>query len=1067
MSHGPPARNGRVVTFYSYKGGTGRSMALANLAWILAAAGRRVLMIDWDLEAPGLHRWFRPFLIDHELTASDGLIDLIDRYATEAIGPSPEGGAAAADWWLPLTDFSEHVLSIDFAGFPSGGKIDLLPAGRQGDTYALKVSAFNWQNFYDRLGGGGFLEAVRARAQGLYDYILIDSRTGVSDTSGICTAQMPDTLVVGFTYNNQSIRGAAAVAASARKLHAKLAEERRQRRAAAGAAAVLEDSPRPLRVYPVPMRVDAGESERLALRQAFARDAFQSLLEPMNAAEVSAYWSAVEVPHRVLYAYEEVLAPFQDDAQDPKTVLAAFLRLAQHVTEGDVGDYRLPLAPEQRRRFLDAFADTPQTAEARERRAQEARESEEQAKVRAADEAILSLTEAQRERARSILCRLIRVVRDEEGGGLYPIRVALDEIDEPDREVLALLEQRSLVSINTESRSPMPTAPAKGAAPGQRTVALDGTLFSQWTTLKRWIDEDREFLLWRQQLRDYRNDWARSGDRSSLLFDSLLFEARQWLRTRAGDLNSREHEFITRSVEGVEPAPAVRSVELARTVSLDAPVLAEARGHASKDALLDAPPSGHRWLAVAAVLLLASALGYYFLPTRQAPPLTASVDPPASAPQIVLPSLPQLMGEADALYADGRLAEAATAYRRVLAVEPNSIGALLQLGRVQDRNGDFAGSAASYEAAIRAAPNDPQPYIERAASLSQQQRLDAALADLDRALQNDPRNAVAYYNRGAAKENLGRTKEAIEDYSEAIRWRQDFAAAYLQRARLYEAGNRPAAIADYQSVLRLPADEASINTAQERLKVLGRASPPKQPTSGAPRVAIQFSDGADAARAEALRSALAGAFAKKAVLLPVEKTSVQSNGETRYFFEADRALAESVSSEAEAALSRMGFRQPLKVTFRSAREYPTARPGLVELWLPRLSQAPFTRGLRTSESPLLPRTVEPAGVGLELYTCESNPAASRSRADRFEKALAASGNVPVTRRSYPGQHAAELMRDQGGYFVVRYLPQSGGEKLALSIVQSKATAEIAPWSLSPAPQQVPNTVAVFVCVATS
>ena len=44
--------------------------------------------------------------------------------------------------------------------------------------------------------------------------MLIDSRTGVSDTAGICTVQMPDTLVVCFTYNNQSIKGAAAVARS-------------------------------------------------------------------------------------------------------------------------------------------------------------------------------------------------------------------------------------------------------------------------------------------------------------------------------------------------------------------------------------------------------------------------------------------------------------------------------------------------------------------------------------------------------------------------------------------------------------------------------------------------------------------------------------------------------------------------------------------------------------------------------------------------------------------------------------------------------------------------------------
>lgn len=45
-------RDGRIVTFYSYKGGTGRTMALANTAWILAANGKRVLAVDWDLEAP-------------------------------------------------------------------------------------------------------------------------------------------------------------------------------------------------------------------------------------------------------------------------------------------------------------------------------------------------------------------------------------------------------------------------------------------------------------------------------------------------------------------------------------------------------------------------------------------------------------------------------------------------------------------------------------------------------------------------------------------------------------------------------------------------------------------------------------------------------------------------------------------------------------------------------------------------------------------------------------------------------------------------------------------------------
>ena len=39
-------RPGTIITFYSYKGGVGRSMALANVAWILASGGKKVLGID-------------------------------------------------------------------------------------------------------------------------------------------------------------------------------------------------------------------------------------------------------------------------------------------------------------------------------------------------------------------------------------------------------------------------------------------------------------------------------------------------------------------------------------------------------------------------------------------------------------------------------------------------------------------------------------------------------------------------------------------------------------------------------------------------------------------------------------------------------------------------------------------------------------------------------------------------------------------------------------------------------------------------------------------------------------
>ena len=69
---------GQVITFYSYKGGTGRTMALANVAWILACNGKRVLAIDWDLESPGLHKFFHPFLDESIVSATPGVIEIVN-----------------------------------------------------------------------------------------------------------------------------------------------------------------------------------------------------------------------------------------------------------------------------------------------------------------------------------------------------------------------------------------------------------------------------------------------------------------------------------------------------------------------------------------------------------------------------------------------------------------------------------------------------------------------------------------------------------------------------------------------------------------------------------------------------------------------------------------------------------------------------------------------------------------------------------------------------------------------------------------------------------------------------
>jgi|GEM_PF-6933047 len=320
----------RILTFYSYKGGVGRTAALANTAWILASNGYRVCAIDWDLEAPGLHRYFYPFLLDCELTSTDGLIDFLVDYVNQAMTPVAE--PRQDDWYRSYADLSTYAVPVDWEHFPSSGSLDLVVAGRQGPSYAAKVNSFEWQTFYQHFGGGTFLDEVKRQLRDEYDFVLIDSRTGVSDTAGICTAQLPDQLVACFMHNAQSIEGTAAVAESAARLRA--------------------DSP--LEVFPVPMRVELAEKERHDRARVFAHKRFSGFLRHLSPTRQAAYWSDVQVIYQAYYAYEEVLATFSDPIGDRLTVLSAIERLCERLTHGKVSRLRPP--PEaERLRVLDEY----------------------------------------------------------------------------------------------------------------------------------------------------------------------------------------------------------------------------------------------------------------------------------------------------------------------------------------------------------------------------------------------------------------------------------------------------------------------------------------------------------------------------------------------------------------------------------------------------------------------------------------------------------------------------------------------------------------------------------------
>jgi MinD-like ATPase involved in chromosome partitioning or flagellar assembly/tetratricopeptide (TPR) repeat protein len=332
MTDVPPAdsRNGQVVTFYSYKGGTGRTMAMANVAWILASNGYQVLAADWDLESPGLHRFFAPFL-DQSVQGAQGILDMVREYEWRAkeTDVEEERSAHIAEY----TRVQRYAIPLKHWTFPGGGSLEYLSPGQQNRDYMATLAAVGWDTFHTQLSGGEFLDALRSELKEHYDYALIDSRTGLSDVADICTVNLPDVLVDCFTFSEQGIDGASSVARRIEELYGY----------------------KGIRILPVAMRVDPSEQERAEQSRAVAQRRFEGLPAKMTAAQRRVYWANVEVPYRPYYSYEEVLAVFGDTPGVPGSMLSAYERIASYVTGG--ATVSLPVIDEDLRNLTRARFD--------------------------------------------------------------------------------------------------------------------------------------------------------------------------------------------------------------------------------------------------------------------------------------------------------------------------------------------------------------------------------------------------------------------------------------------------------------------------------------------------------------------------------------------------------------------------------------------------------------------------------------------------------------------------------------------------------------------------------------
>lgn len=184
----------KTITFYSYKGGVGRSLALSNIAIRLSELKKKVCVLDFDLEAPGLQFKFNNYTKSKQI--EKGIVDYIDEFSSKGVVPKK-----IEDYAVQLSPSNKNFAKIDF-----------IPAGDiDNPQYWKKLSCVNWSKMFyeeDSKGVQFFLDLKRKIETELKpDFLLIDSRTGITDIAGITLKLLADEAVILAANNQENIYG--------------------------------------------------------------------------------------------------------------------------------------------------------------------------------------------------------------------------------------------------------------------------------------------------------------------------------------------------------------------------------------------------------------------------------------------------------------------------------------------------------------------------------------------------------------------------------------------------------------------------------------------------------------------------------------------------------------------------------------------------------------------------------------------------------------------------------------------------------------------------------------------
>lgn len=197
----------QFITFYSYKGGVGRTSALVNSALLRAISGDRVVIIDFDLEAPGVSSYIKGLLKDkdYELDKREGILEYLS-------------GAIKSNHIPTLSPMALTEKDFDIK---VEGKIWFIGAGNTSSMeYSQTLTSLNWTEIFAENNGRLILENFKRQIEKEFDgpdYVFIDSRTGITEIGGVCTRYLADEVVILSSLNNQNVIGTSKVVKSFEK----------------------------------------------------------------------------------------------------------------------------------------------------------------------------------------------------------------------------------------------------------------------------------------------------------------------------------------------------------------------------------------------------------------------------------------------------------------------------------------------------------------------------------------------------------------------------------------------------------------------------------------------------------------------------------------------------------------------------------------------------------------------------------------------------------------------------------------------------------------------------------